>query len=118
MVPLKEKELKSHQDKKQRHICSKKFRQKLVKDREVRDHCHFSSKYRDEAHSSCNLKFNFPNKIPVVFHNRLNYDYHLIMKELANDFKGKFGKTSGRKYKRVQNFYSCNRKNNGRIMRI
>ena len=30
------------------------------------------------------------NKIPVVFHNGSNYDYHFIMRELANDFKGKF----------------------------
>ena len=27
-----------------------------------------------------------PNKIPVVFHNGLNYDYHFIIKELANEF--------------------------------
>ena len=31
-----------------------------------------------------NLKFNVPNEIPVVFHNGSNYDYHFIVKELAN----------------------------------
>ena len=31
----------------------------------VRDHCHYTSKYRGAAHSICNLKFNVPNKIPV-----------------------------------------------------
>ena len=30
------------------------------------------------------------NKITVVFHNGSNNDYHFIMRELANDFKGKF----------------------------
>ena len=30
------------------------------------------------------------NEIPVVFHNWLNYDYHCIIKELANEFQGKF----------------------------
>ena len=28
------------------------------------------------------------NKIPVVFHNGSIYDYHFIIKELANEFEG------------------------------
>ena len=42
-----------------------------------------------------------PNEIPVVFHNSSNYDYHFIIKELANRFEGQFeclGKNS-EKYK-------------------
>ena len=31
-----------------------------------------------------------PNEILVVFHNRSNYDYDFIVKELANEFVGKF----------------------------
>ena len=31
-----------------------------------------------------------PNEIPVVFHNGSNYDYHFIMKSLANKFERKF----------------------------
>ena len=31
-----------------------------------------------------------PNEIPVVFHKDSNYDYHYIIKELANNFHGKF----------------------------
>ena len=31
-----------------------------------------------------------PNEIFVVFHSDSNYDYHFIIKELANEFKGKF----------------------------
>ena len=30
-----------------------------------------------------------PKKIPIVFHNRSNYDYHFIIKELAGKFKKK-----------------------------
>ena len=30
------------------------------------------------------------NEIPVVFHNGSNYDYHFIIKELANGFEGQF----------------------------
>ena len=36
--------------------------------RKVRDHCHYTGKYRGAGHSICNLKFNVPNDIPVVFH--------------------------------------------------
>ena len=54
------------------------------------DHSHFTGKYRSAAHSICNLRFNVPNEIAVVFHNGLNYDYHFIIKELANEFKGQF----------------------------
>ena len=46
--------------------------------------------YRAAARSICNLKFNVANEIPVVFHNGLNYDYHFIIKELANEFEGQF----------------------------
>ena len=38
------------------------------------------------ALSICNLKFNVPNEILVVFHNGSNYDYYFIIKELANQF--------------------------------
>ena len=33
---------------------------------------------------------NEPNEIPIVFHNGSNYDYHLIIKELANKLEEKF----------------------------
>ena len=31
-----------------------------------------------------------PNEIHEVFHNGSNYDYHFIIKELADEFVGKF----------------------------
>ena len=31
-----------------------------------------------------------PNKISVVFHRGSNFDYHFIIKELANEFEGQF----------------------------
>ena len=31
-----------------------------------------------------------PKKIPIVFHNGSNYDYHFIMKESAEEFKKEF----------------------------
>ena len=56
----------------------------------VSDNCHYTGKYRRGAHSIYNLKFNVPNKMPVVFHCGSNCDYHFIIKELANEFEGKF----------------------------
>ena len=41
-------------------------------------------------HSIYNLKFNVPNKIPVVFHNGSNYGYHFVINKLANEFEGHF----------------------------
>ena len=58
--------------------------------RKFGDHCYYTGKYRGAEHSICNLKFNVPNENPVIFHNGSNYDYHFIMKELANEFEEKF----------------------------
>ena len=30
------------------------------------------------------------DEIPIVFHRGSNYDYHFIIKELANEFEGQF----------------------------
>ena len=62
------------------HICFKKF---SSKDRKIRDHCHYTGKYRGAAHSSCNLRYRIPDYIPVVFHNLAGYDAHLFIKELV-----------------------------------
>ena len=49
----------------------------------VRDHCHFTGRYRGAAHNSCNLRYRKPNFIPVVFHNLSGYDTHLFIKNLG-----------------------------------
>ena len=54
--------------------------------RKVKDHCHYTGKYRGAAHSLCNLKYSVPKNISIVFHNGSNYDYHFIIKELAEKF--------------------------------
>ena len=59
-------------------ICKKPFE----KDGKVRDHCHFTGKFREAAHSSCNLKFKKPKFAPVFFHNLSGYDSHLFVKNL------------------------------------
>ena len=72
--PLRKEEIRSHQDAKVCHVYEKRFLKKFANDKnypEVRDHCHYAGKYRGAADSICNLKFNVPNEIPVVFHNGL-----------------------------------------------
>ena len=56
----------------------------------VRDHCHYTGRFRGAAHSICNLRYKIPREIPVVFHNGSTYDYHFIIKQLAIEFKGNF----------------------------
>ena len=56
----------------------------------VRDHCHYTGKYRGAAHSKCNLNYATTKTIPVVFHNGSTYDYHSIIEQLAIEFKGNF----------------------------
>ena len=48
----------------------------------VRDHCHFSGKFKGAAHNECNLNYKIPKFIPVVFHNLSGYDSHLLVKKL------------------------------------
>ena len=36
------------------------------------------------------LNFKVHNEIPAVFHNGSSYDYHFIIKELANEFQRQF----------------------------
>ena len=49
----------------------------------VRHHCHITGKYRGSVHKCCNLNLKLNHKIPVVFHNLNNYNFHLIMQELG-----------------------------------
>ena len=51
--------------------------------RKVRDNCHDIEKSRGAAHRMCNLKYSVPKKIPIPFQNVSNYDFHFIIKRLA-----------------------------------
>ena len=53
-------------------------------EKKVRDHCHFSGKFRGAAHNSCNLLFRKPKFTPVFFHNLTGYDSHLFVKGISN----------------------------------
>ena len=52
MIPLTIKEEIGHNKQKTCYICKKKIDKKNYK---VRDHCHYTGKYRGAAHNNCNL---------------------------------------------------------------
>ena len=53
----------------------------------VRDHCHYTGRYRGVAHNKCNLKYRKPKGVPVFFHNLSGYDSHLFIKKLGSSNK-------------------------------
>ena len=59
-------------------VCKEKF----TNDK-VRDHCHFTGRYRGAAHNLCNLKYRKPNFTPVVFHNLSGYIATYLQKILV-----------------------------------
>ena len=90
MIPLTIKEENNHNKQKICYICKKQFDTGDKKHYKVKDHCHYTGKYRGAAHNICNLRYKKPKEIPIVFHNGSTYEYHFIIKELVNEFEGNF----------------------------
>ena len=96
MIALTDKENKSYVKQKVCYICKKELRTdenhnnafKLY--HKVRDHCHYTGKFREAAHSICNLRYKTREEIPVVFHTGSTYDYHFIINKLAKEFDDEF----------------------------
>ena len=98
MFPMTEQELESHKRAKHCFICKKEFSYKGTMEEfmaiskedksdwnpddklgpKVRDHDHWSSKYRGAAHSICNLNYRGSEKIPIIFHNGKRYFYFYL----------------------------------------
>ena len=95
MIPLTYKEKKSYEKQKICYICKKGFSTDDDDDdnkkyHKIRDHCHYTGKYRGAAHSVCILRYKTPKEIPVTFYNGSTYDYHFIIKKLAKEFEDQF----------------------------
>ena len=90
MTSLTIKEEIYHNKQKICYIFKKEFNKNDKKQQKVRDHCHYTGKYRGAAHNICNLRYKVPKQIPVVFQNGSTYDYHFIIKELVKEFEGNF----------------------------
>ena len=85
MTPLTKQEEDNYNKENICYICKKEFNND-----KVRDHCHFTGKYRGATHNTCNIRYKIPKNILVIFHNGSTYDYHFIIKELACEFDGNF----------------------------
>ena len=63
MIPLTKEEKDNYNKENICHICKKDFNN----DMKVKDHCHFTGKYRGAAHNMCNLRYKIPKNIPGNF---------------------------------------------------
>ena len=73
------------------YICKEMLEDKYAKDKnycKIRDHCHYTSEYRDHAHSIYDLEYCIPEEVAMIFHNGFNDVYHFIIEELAEEFEG------------------------------
>ena len=103
IIPLTKEEKMNYNDQKVCYICKKEFDTIDKKNYKVRDHCHYTGKYRGAAHNICNLRYKVSKEIPVVFHNGSTYDYHFIIKELVKEFEDNFD-CLGEKLKNISHF--------------
>ena len=92
MIPLTYEENKSYKEQEACHICEEKFcmdkdDENYTNRKKVKDHCHYTGKFRGAAHSKCNLNYKVQKEIPVIIHNA-SYDTHFILNQLAIEFKG------------------------------
>ena len=92
IIPLTSEGRKAHRWAKKCHISKGEFSADDgdKKYHKVRDHCHYTEKYRGAAHNIFNLRYRTPREISVVFHNGSVYDNHLIIKDLPKEFEGQF----------------------------
>ena len=79
IILMREEDKKDFEKAEKCYACGIKFEREVKK---VKDHCHFTGKYR-AACCGCNSKMKKPKFIPVVFHNLQNYDSHLFIKNLG-----------------------------------
>ena len=88
MFPLTYEENKSYKKQKICYISKKGFStdDDNKKHHKVRDHCHYTEKYRGVAHDIWNLRYKTPKEIHVIFQNGSTYDYHFLVNELAKEF--------------------------------
>ena len=92
MLPLTYEENNFYKKQEACHICKEKFGtdkddKNYINKRKVKDHCHYTGKFRGAAHSKCNLNYKVPKDIPEIIHNA-TYGSHFIINQLAIEFKG------------------------------
>ena len=92
MIPLTDEENKYYEEQEACNICTEKFctnedDENYKNKKKVKDHCHYTRKFRGAAHSICNLRYKDPEDIPIIICNA-SYDTHFIINQLAKEVKG------------------------------
>ena len=64
MIPLTKKEEKNNNKQDVCDICKKEFNTDDKKHYKVKDHCHYTGKYRGAAHNICNLRYKNTKRNP------------------------------------------------------
>ena len=105
MMPLTTEEKIHYNEQEICYISKMEFDKSDKKHYKVRDHCHYTGIYRDAAHNICNLRYEIPKEIPVVFHNGCTNDYHFIIKELVKELDGNF-ECLGENTEKIYNIYN------------
>ena len=82
------------------YICDNSYVDGDVK---VRNYCSITGKYRSFVYRDCNINVNLNHKIPTVFQNLKNCNFHLIIHEL-----GKFSLKINVISNRLQKYMSFN----------
>ena len=83
MITLTKEENKSYKEQKICYIYKEKFfmdkdDENYKNRKKVKDHCHYTRKFREAAHSKCNLNYKVPKDIPIIIHNA-SYDTYFII---------------------------------------
>ena len=92
MIPLAYEKNKSFKEQEACHICEEKFfmdkdNESYKNRKKVKDHCHYTGKFRGAAHRKCNLNYKVAKNIPIIIYNA-SYDIHFIINQLAEEFNG------------------------------
>ena len=77
ILPLKKEELKSYQEAKASYICRKKILKKFSKEKnypKVRDHCHYTGKYKNAICKGICIDLHFSNDIDDIYENIEEYN--------------------------------------------
>ena len=92
MIPLTDDQKIKHKESTRCYLCNQSFntnkQSKYYKNyKKVRDNYYYTGIYRGAEHSICNLRYQEQRDIPAIIHNGSNYDFHLLIKDLAKEFK-------------------------------
>ena len=87
IIPLTHEENNPYNDQEICYICKEKFfvdkdDKDYINRKNVKDHCHNTGKFREAAHSKCNLNYSVQKEISIIIHNA-SYDTHFMLNRLA-----------------------------------